>query len=157
MTTAFLWFCEPYFSDQSLVTRCRLVQLRCQMQSLELMSEYLPIRSNLEFILYLYLLCILIVGSCWCQNIEQLDPTSGLFSFFPLHLGKTSNSTLRILSVRGVPLPPLRTKFSPKKVTDLGGTPPSPLTDTPPKNFLQKVLKMAFFATKKNTCFWSKK
>ena len=38
--------------------------------------------------------------------------------------------------------------FAKKKVTDLGGTPPSPFTDTPPKNVLQKVLKMAFFAQK---------
>ena len=44
--------------------------------------------------------------------------------------------------------PPLRTKCLPKKVSDLGGNPPSPFTDIPPKNVLQKVLKMVFFAQK---------
>ena len=39
-------------------------------------------------------------------------------------LGRTSNTTLRILSVRGVPPPPFTDKiFAKKKVTDLGGTP----------------------------------
>ena len=65
-----------------------------------------------------------------------------------MYLGGTSNTTLRILSVRGVP-PPFTDKiFAKKKVTDLGGTPPPPFTDIPPKNVLQKVLKMVFFAQK---------
>ena len=38
-------------------------------------------------------------------------------------LGRTSNTTLRILSIRGVPPPPFTDKiFSKKKVTDSGGT-----------------------------------
>ena len=45
--------------------------------------------------------------------------------------------------------PPFTDKiFAKKKVTDLGGTPPTPFTDIPPKNVLQKVLKMVFFAQK---------
>ena len=63
-------------------------------------------------------------------------------------LGKGSNTILRILSVRGVLPPPLRKNFRQKKVTDLGGTPLPPFTDIPPKNVLQKVLKMVFFAQK---------
>ena len=44
--------------------------------------------------------------------------------------------------------PPFTDKiFAKKKVTDLGGSPP-PFTDIPPKNVLQKVLKMVFFAQK---------
>ena len=67
---------------------------------------------------------------------------------FATILGKTSNTTLRILSVRGVP-PPFTDFFSGKKgVTDLGGTPLPPFTDFPPKIFLQKGLKMVFFAQK---------
>ena len=38
--------------------------------------------------------------------------------------------------------------FAKQKVTDLGGTPLPPFTDIPPKNVLQKVLKMVFFAQK---------
>ena len=63
-------------------------------------------------------------------------------------LGKRSNTTLRILSVRGVPPPLYGQNFRQKKVTDLGGTPLPPFTDIPPKNVLQKVLKMVFFAQK---------
>ena len=49
---------------------------------------------------------------------------------------------------RGTP-PPFTDKiFAKKKVTDLGGTPPPPFTDIPPKNVLQKVPKMVFFARK---------
>ena len=45
--------------------------------------------------------------------------------------------------------PPFTDKiFAKKKVTDLGGTPPPPFTDIPPKNVLQKVLKMVFFGQK---------
>ena len=47
----------------------------------------------------------------------------------------------------GTPLPPFTDKiFGKKGVTDLGGTPPPPFTDIPPKNVLQKVLKMVFLA-----------
>ena len=47
--------------------------------------------------------------------------------------------------------PPLTDFFSGKKgVTDLGGTPLPPFTDFSTKIFLQKGLKMVFFA-KKNT------
>ena len=35
--------------------------------------------------------------------------------------------------------PPFWTKFSPKKVTDLGGTPPSPITDIPPEKFQSSI------------------
>ena len=51
-------------------------------------------------------------------------------------LGATSNTTLRIFSVRGVPPPPLRTKFSPKKRLRIWGVPLPPFTDIPPKIFL---------------------
>ena len=49
---------------------------------------------------------------------------------------------------KGVPPPLYGQNFRKKKVTDLGGTPPSPFTDIPPKKILQKVLKMVFFAQK---------
>ena len=65
-----------------------------------------------------------------------------------IHLGRTSNTTLQILSVRGVPPPPFTDFFSGKKgFSDLGGSPP-PFTDFPPKIFLKKGLKMVFFAQK---------
>ena len=61
---------------------------------------------------------------------------------------KVSNTTLRILSVRGYP-PPFTDFFSDKKrVADLGGPPPPPFTDFSPKIFLKKGLKMVFFAQK---------
>ena len=64
-------------------------------------------------------------------------------------LGKTSNTTLQILSVRGVPHTPLRTKFSTKKeLRILGGTPSPPLQTFPRKFFLQKGLEIVFFAQK---------
>ena len=45
--------------------------------------------------------------------------------------------------------PPFTDFFSGKKgVTDLGGTPLPPFTDFPPKIFLQKGLKIVFFAQK---------
>ena len=44
--------------------------------------------------------------------------------------------------------PPLRIFFGKKGVTDLGGTPLPPFTDFPPKIFLQKGLKIVFFAQK---------
>ena len=51
--------------------------------------------------------------------------------------------------------PPLRKKNSAKKfgkkgVTDLGGNPLPPFTDFSPEIFLQKGLKIVFFAKKKN-------
>ena len=47
--------------------------------------------------------------------------------------------------------PPFTDKiFGKKGVTDLGGTPLLPFTDFSPKSFLQKGLKIVFFA-KKNT------
>ena len=65
-------------------------------------------------------------------------------------LGKPPNTTLRILSVRGVPPPPFTDFFSGKKgVTDLGGTPLPPFTDFSPKNFLQNGQKIVFFAQEK--------
>ena len=49
----------------------------------------------------------------------------------------------------GTPPPPFRAKFLAKKgVRVLGGPPPPPFTDIPPKNLLQKVLKMVIFAQK---------
>ena len=53
-------------------------------------------------------------------------------------LGKGSNTTLRILSVRGVPPPLYGQNFRQKKVTDLGGTPPPPLRTFPQKMFFKK-------------------
>ena len=45
--------------------------------------------------------------------------------------------------------PPFTDKiFAKKKVTDLGGTPPSPFTNISPKNVLEKVLKIVFWAQK---------
>ena len=52
--------------------------------------------------------------------------------------------------------PPFTDFFSGKEgVTDLGGTPPPLFTDIPPKNVLQKVLKMVFLP--KKYLFWTKK
>ena len=52
-----------------------------------------------------------------------------MLSFMFGVLGKGSNTTLRILSVRGgAPAPPFTDFFSGKEgVTDLGGTPPPPV------------------------------
>ena len=51
------------------------------------------------------------------------------------------------LRIGGVPPPSLRTKFSQKKSYRFGGY-PSPFTDFSPEIFLQKGLKMVFFAQK---------
>ena len=53
-------------------------------------------------------------------------------------LGRRSDTTLRILSVRGVPPPLYGQNFRQKKVTDLGGTPFPPFTDFSPKIFFKK-------------------
>ena len=47
----------------------------------------------------------------------------------------------------GIP-PPFTDKIFAKKSYGFGGYPPSPFMDIPPKNILQKVLKMVFFAQK---------
>ena len=39
---------------------------------------------------------------------------------------------------KGGTTPPLGTNFSPKKITDLGGTPPHPFSDIPSKFFYKK-------------------
>ena len=44
--------------------------------------------------------------------------------------------------------PPLRTKILAKRELRIWGGPPPPFTDFPPKIFLQKGLKMVFFAQK---------
>ena len=58
--------------------------------------------------------------------------------FHNLILGRTSNTTLRILSVKWVPPPLYGQNFRHKKVTDLGGTPPPLLRTSPQKKFLKK-------------------
>ena len=52
-------------------------------------------------------------------------------------LGRTSNTTLRILSVSGVSLPPLRKKFRQKRSYGFGGYPP-PLQNFTRKFFFKK-------------------
>ena len=59
----------------------------------------------------------------WPTNGTWTSKVSEAALFLLRALGRTSNTTLRILSVRGVPPSPLRTKFRKKKVTDLGGNP----------------------------------
>ena len=44
--------------------------------------------------------------------------------------------------------PTLRTKFSPKKITDLGGTPPPPLWTFPRKFSSKRAKNCVFFAQK---------
>ena len=62
-------------------------------------------------------------------------------------LGRISNTTLRILSERGVP-PPFTDFFWQKRSYGFGGYPPPPFTNFSPKNVLQKGLKIVFFAQK---------
>ena len=50
----------------------------------------------------------------------------------------------------GTPLPFTDYSFGKKGVTDLGGTPNPPFMDFSPKVFLQKGLKILFFAQKKH-------
>ena len=72
-----------------------------------------------------------------CASLTELLKTEILITYF-LPLGRTSNTTLRILSVRGVP-PPLWTKFSPKKRLRIWGVPPlPPLRTFPRKMFFKK-------------------
>ena len=65
-----------------------------------------------------------------------------------LHVkGKPSNTTLRILFVRGVPPPLYRQTFRQGRSHGLRGPPPPPLRTF----FAQKCLKIVFLP--KNTCF----
>ena len=61
-------------------------------------------------------------------------------------LGRVSNTNLQILSVSGVPQPPLYGfVFSAKKKLRIWGYPPPPLYGLSPKKILQKGLKIVFF------------
>ena len=70
------------------------------------------------------------------DNPDWQLPTGKIFlhpqkirgQFDKINYGKTSNTTLRILSVRGVPPPPLRIFFRQKRSYGFGGYPP-PFTD----------------------------
>ena len=71
-------------------------------------------------------------------------------------LGGTSNTTLRILSVRGVPPLLYGQNFRQKKGYGFGGYPPPPLYGHSPEKSSLKSAKNGDFCPK-NTCFWSKK
>ena len=71
-------------------------------------------------------------------------------------LGRWSNTTMRNLSVRGVPPPPLQTKILQKKSYGFGGYPPPPLYGHSPEKCSSKSARNGVFCPK-NTCFWSKK
>ena len=90
------------------------------------------------------------IKGAWWVNVA---PAWNISTFL---LGKTSNTTLRILSVRGVPSPLYGQNFRQKKSYGFGRYLPSPLYGFSPENFSSKRAKNVFFCSK-NTWFWSKK
>ena len=76
---------------------------------------------------------------------NQNDARIKLYSFTEYCVGRLQNTTLRIFSVKGVPLPhplpqyPLNGKFCcQKKISGIGGYPPPPLTENCPKKWSKK-------------------
>ena len=67
-------------------------------------------------------------------------------------LGRTSNTTLRNLSVRGVPLPPFTDEIFAKKKLRIWGGPPSPPLRTFSQKCSLKSAKNGVFCPQ-NTCF----